>query len=556
MEKLLEDMIRFGPFRLARSDCILSRQTADGHWVDVPLRPRAFDLLRYMAENPGRLILAEEFFDRLWPNIHVQANGLKGHVLRVRTALGDDPNQPSFIETVRGRGYRFIAPVTVPGRVPRFERGTWRDGMPLLVGRSLPRRELETLLRRASDGEAAVGFLTGEPGIGKTVLVGDFVRIAAAGGAMVAIGRCLPGGADSDAYYPVLEVLTQLARSGPDMDFVNLLSSVAPAWLIQLPSLMPATMAGGTRQDVFGTTAHRMIRELCDFLDRLSRDRLVVLVFEDIHWADQATLDLVNAIAARRLQSRLLVLSTMRVSGDHASGRASRTLCQTLSLYRLAKEMALQPLSQDHVGEYLGTISGFSPPPSLTALLHQRSEGNPLFMTAMLDYFVQEGLVEIGVDGWVSADAIQEAGSMTPPSLARIIESEVEKLDEEAQHVLAAASISEGEFSAAENHMATALDEEQFELICERLARSSALIRRSDLVLLPTGRRVQRYAFRHMILREVVYDRQSATRRAAAHLAITRGLEKIFEHDLRAAASSLARNFPAAEQYRTAIRYL
>ena len=556
VEKVLEDTIRFGPFQLVRSDYSLSRRMSDGSWMDVPLRPKAFDLLRYMVENPGRLIPTEEFLDRLWPNIHVQADGVKGHVLNVRTALGDDPNQPTFIETVRGRGYRFIAPVMMPAKLCASEPERGGGSSPPLVGRSGSRRELETLLRRASAGEAAIGFITGEPGIGKTALSSEFARSAVAEGALAAIARCLPGGAGNDAYYPVLEVLTQLARSGAVKDFVALLSSVAPTWLIQLPWLMPVSMTAGTRQQVYGTTAHRMIRELCDLLDLLSRDRLLVLVFEDIHWADQATLDLLNAFAARRLQSRLLVLSTMRVSGDHVSARASRTLCQTLSLYRLGKEVALPPLTADDVGEYLRNLTGFTPPPALTALLHERSEGNPLFMAAMLDHFVQEGLVELGADGWIVTDAMAEASSMTPPSLARLIEGEVEKLDDEAQDVLAAASISEGEFSAAENHVATDIAEEGFELICERLARTSALVRRTDRAFLHNGRSVQRYAFRHMIFREVVYQRQSATRRAAAHLAIGKELERMFEGDLSAGASPLARNFLAAGQYCAAIKYM
>ena len=556
MEKALEDTIRFGPFQLARSDCNLSRRMSDGSWVDVPLRPKAFDLLRYMVENPGRLIPTEEFLTRLWPNVHVQADGLKGHVLNVRTALGDDPNKPMFIETVRGRGYRFIAPLLMAEKLLASGQGREGANSPPLVGRSVPRRELETLLYRASAGEAAIGFITGEPGIGKTALCSDFARSAVTEGALAAIARCLPGGVGNDAYYPVLEVLTQLARSGAVKDFVALLSSVAPTWLIQLPWLMPVSMAGGTRQQVYGTTAHRMIRELCDLLDLLSRDRLLVLVFEDIHWADQATLDLLNAIAVRRLHSRLLVLSTMRVSGDHMSARLSRTLCQTLSLYKLGKEVALPRLTADDVGEYLTGLSGYMPPPALTALLHERSEGNPLFMTAMLDHFVQEGLLELGADGWMVADAMTQASSMTPPSLARIIESEVEKLDDEAQDVLAAASISEDGFSAAENHVATDIAEGEFELICERLTRTSALVGRADRALLHNGRNVQRYAFRHMVFREVVYQRQSATRRAAAHLAIGKALERIFEGDLSAGASPLARNFLAAGQYCTAIKYM
>jgi DNA-binding winged helix-turn-helix (wHTH) protein len=553
---VLEDFIRFGPFQLAPSDYSLTRVLADGTVTEVPLRPKAFDLLRYMVENAGRLISPEEFFDRLWPNIHVQADGLKGHMLHVRAALGDDPSEPTFIETIRGRGYRFIAPVLLPEAADGRDTDRHRPTGLLLVGRSAPRRELDTMLRHALAGEAGVGFVTGEPGIGKTSLASDFVRAAVDASALTVTSRCLPGGADNDAYYPILDALTQLARGEAVKDFVGLLSSIAPTWLIQLPWLMPATMAGGTRQDVFGTTQHRMIRELCDLLDMLSRDRLFVLLIEDIHWADQATLELINAIAVRRLQSRLLFLATMRGSGDHASARCARTLCQTLSLYRLGREVSLKALTVDDVADYLFGVSGFTPPHRLAGLLHQRSEGNPLFMTAMLDHFVQEGLLVIGEDGWIMSDRMAEAATRAPPSLARIIESEIDKLEPDAQAVLEAGSICEGEFSAAENHVATALDEERFEALCEHLVRNTALVRRANFAVLPSGRKVQRYAFHHMIFREVAYDRQSATRLAASHLAIGTGLEEIYANDLSAGASALARNFLAAEQWCKAIVYL
>ena len=555
MVELLGNVIAFGPFKLSRSDYCLMRETGDGAWLEVPLRPKAFDLLRYMAENPGRLISPDELLNRLWPNIHVQADGLKGHVLNVRTALGDDPNKPTYIETVRGRGYRFIAPVSASENALLSTAGN--DGETTrLVGRTAARRELETLLRRAASAEAEIGFVTGEPGIGKTMLVNEFVETMNEAGIAAFVSRCLPGSADRDAYYPVLEVLGQLARTGLFPDFVQTLSSVAPTWLVQLPWLMPATIAGGTRQEVFGTTPHRMIRELCDLLDCLAKDRLLVIIFEDIHWADLATLDLINAIATRRLQTHLFLLSTMRVSGNTTSAKTARTLCQTLSLYRLGKEISLSPLTESDVGAYLAGIAGCPSPTQFSRQLHARSEGNPLFMTAMLDHFINEGLVALEAEGWVVAASMDEAARRAPPSLAQLIESEVEKLDGDAQAVLDSASISEGAFSAAVNQAAASLDEGRFEALCEELARTTALIQRADDVVLPNGRRIQTYAFRHMIFRDVVYERQSITRRAAAHRAIGQRIESLFESDPAPVASVLARHFMAAEQWCKAIGYL
>ena len=550
MIELPGDVVSFGLFKLSRSDCRLMRKTEDGDWLEIPLRPKAFDLLRYLVENPGRLVSQDELLDRLWPKIHVQADGLKGHVLTIRAALGDNPNNPVFIETVRGRGYRFIAPILAQQQDSR------RDVARLLVGRGSARRELETLLRRTASTEAVIGFVTGEPGIGKTALVGEFATMLAAAKIPVVVCHCIPQYADRDAYYPVLEALTELARLGVYPDFVSKLATLAPSWLIQLPWLMPPAVVEETRQKVFGTTSHRVNRELCDLLDNVAKEMPLVLVLEDIHWADQATLDLINVIATRRLQTRLFVLSTMRLSGSSPSAKAARTLCQTLSLYHLAKEISLDPLTEEEVGSYLAAIAGAPPPDLLSRQLHTRSEGNPLFMTAMLDHLMHEGIVTLEADGWAVADRMDEAARRAPPSLAQIIESEVEKLDPDAQAVLEAGSVCEGSFSAPISKAATTLDEARFEVICEHLCRTTALIQRAEYLTFPQGPRVQHYAFRHMVFRDVVYERQSVTRRAAAHLAIGNRIEDVYRANLSAVATLLVENFMIGERWDAAIRYL
>jgi DNA-binding winged helix-turn-helix (wHTH) protein/tetratricopeptide (TPR) repeat protein len=549
------DAVEFGPFRLDRDRYVLSKLSPDGTEQEVVLRRKAFDLLSYMVGNAGRIISPEEFFRELWPNVNVQAAGLKGHILQIRNAIGDAPDAPLYVETVRGRGYRFVANVTAPADArPSDEVSAVATS--LSVGRDGPLRELDTLLRRAMDREASIGFVTGDPGIGKTTLVEQFTKVAVATGGHVAIAHCLPGSADNDAYYPMLELLAQLARSGVIEDFAALLSAVAPTWLVQLPWLMVDGIGGGARQDVFGTTPHRMMRELCDLLDRVAEDIPLVLVIEDVHWADQPTLDLLNAIAVRRSHSRLLVIATMRVGGDSLSARAARTLCQMLSLYRLAKEINLQPLREQDVDDYLSLLAGGTAPRRLATLLHERSEGNPLFISAMLDHFRARDLLISRDAGWELADDFYERARELPPSLARIIEGEFEKLDPDARSVLLAASICEGRFSGAESHPACEFGEERFEAVCEDLVRTTPLIARAGEMSLPSGRRIQRYAFRHMLFREVVYARMSATKRVSAHLAIGEGMERIFGADLGSVASVLSINFLAAERWDKAIRYL
>lgn len=546
------DEVDFGPFRLCRARCHLLRFTQDKGWDEVRLQPKTFDLLLYLVENPGRIIPTEEFLEQVWPDVHVQAEGLRGHMLRVRAALEDDPLQPAYVENVRGRGYRFIAPLSSTHRsvsVPESPNGHRGP----LVGRRAAEQEVESLLQRACAGQAEICFVTGEPGIGKTALSQVFLDMARRQGARVIVAPCIAGSAESDAFYPFLDIVTQLARSDARETVVAHLATIAPTWLVQLPWLMPGAIEPGTRQAMFGTTAHRMIREMCELLENLACERPLVLVIDDIHWADQATLDLIDALAGRRLHSRLAVLSTMRLSGVGASDGAAQTLCQKLSLYRLAKEIALKPLASEDVRDYLAGLAGFEAPADLIWLLHSRSEGNPLFMQAVLEDFMQQGLVSLTGEGWAVSAGIGALALRAPPSLARIIEGEIGRLPREAQEVLAAASLSDGLFCAAEHALAADVDEERFEVVCDDLVRTTSLIRRAETALLPNGRRVQRYAFRHAIFRDVVYDRQSATRRVLAHRMIGERLRKLYEADLRRCASALARHFVLGEMWTGAI---
>ena len=202
-------MKEFPPFRLDTvNQCLLQ---GDGVAEErMLLAPKAFDVLRYLVEHPGRLLTHDELLDALWPNTHVQPEVLKTHIFEVRTALGDDSKKPLFIETLPRRGYRFIAPVS-DGAAPGLSVAS-ASGR--LVGRDRPLAALREALQRAVKGEPQIVFVTGEPGIGKTALVDEFQRQAALDIPNLGIGRgqCIEAYGSKEAYYPMLEALGQLCR--------------------------------------------------------------------------------------------------------------------------------------------------------------------------------------------------------------------------------------------------------------------------------------------------------------------------------------------------------
>jgi len=105
-------MKEFPPFRLDEQNKLLLRSGRKGADERIELTPKAFDVLSLLVSRPGKLVSHDDFLESLWPNLHVQPEVLKGHILAVRTALGDNSKKPRFIETVRQRGYRFIAAVS------------------------------------------------------------------------------------------------------------------------------------------------------------------------------------------------------------------------------------------------------------------------------------------------------------------------------------------------------------------------------------------------------------------------------------------------------------
>jgi DNA-binding winged helix-turn-helix (wHTH) protein len=149
----------------------------------LPLRPKAFRLLRYLAEHPQRLVTQEELLKAVWQHSYVNDGLLRGYIRELRGLLGDDAKAPRFIETASGRGYRFIASITptpAPSPIESSVPPTLQPP-PGFVGRQEELAQLHRALERALLGERQVVLVAGEPGIGKTTLI-DALSGAGCGG--------------------------------------------------------------------------------------------------------------------------------------------------------------------------------------------------------------------------------------------------------------------------------------------------------------------------------------------------------------------------------------
>ncbi|WP_167558921.1 ATP-binding protein [Bradyrhizobium canariense] len=522
----------------------------------LKLPPKTFDVLRYLVENAGRLVTHDELLHALWRNVHVQPEVLKSHVLAIRTALGDKTEAPRFIETQRGRGYRFVGPINCASDFPRPAD----DSVPLgcFAGRAEPMAGLLGLLHRAAACDPQVAFVSGEPGVGKTTLIEQFLgQTTSYPDLGVAKGRCIEGFAGAESYYPVLEALGSLCKGPNGVGAIQALVTLAPSWASQMPAQVPVEQRALLNLQAVEGAQRRMVREAASLIEALAMERPLILILEDLHWADYATIDLLSAICRRRSAARLLIIATYRLEDLKTARHPLKRVTRELSAHGYCTEVELGPLPEPAIADILKGADGKSPSAAFTRFIHERSGGNPLFMRITLDHLAGCGMVARETRGWRPLTTVDKLARETPPTLGRLIESRVEGMTDEQQLVLEAACVAGVHFDTASVAPAADMDEQSFEAICEELARRTSFIRRGEERILPNHAHVRPYAFNHAIYRQILYDRIGPARRAHLHRAIGVRLEEIYSPDQRNdLAARLAQHFAFARDWPKALDYL
>src|SRR5262245_3882758 len=364
----------------------------------VALTPKAFDLLRYLVGHAERLVTHEEILEALWPDTFVNQEVVKKYILGIRKVLGDRRDNPEFIRTFPKRGYQFVAPVTDEHRASAARPTAATRPF---VDRQAARSRLDDSLERAMRGERQVVFVTGEAGIGKTTFVDLFVqRAGRLRDLQIARGQCIEGFGGQEAYYPMLEAIDQLIRASDAGRFVQTLATRAPTWMLQFPSLVKAEQRQALQRDTAGATRERMVREVCDTLEAITADRALILVLEDLHWADLSTLDIISTLARRQAPAQVLLIGTLRPPST-ASQPAVNRLRQDLAIRNLASEIHLEPFEAAEVSEYISLHFGdASVAADLAGPIHRHSGGNPLFVAALVRDLVAGGVVTRDRETW------------------------------------------------------------------------------------------------------------------------------------------------------------
>jgi DNA-binding CsgD family transcriptional regulator/tetratricopeptide (TPR) repeat protein len=386
-------------------------------------------------------------------------------------------------------------------------------------------QELELALREAAGSSPVVVLLGGESGVGKTRLVREFERRASdleGFDALVLRGEAVEEADGELPYAPLIGALRPLVRARHPA-----LETLGRGSRAQLAALLPGLDEEAAASDGNDPSAQvRLFEALLELLECLGEDSPVVLVLEDLHWADRSTRTFVDFLARSLRRERVALVLTYRTDELHRR-HPLRTLLSELDRIDRARRVELDPFDLDELAEALADILGEPPSDKLVRRLHERSEGNPLY---------SEELLAAGMDGRGAA----------PQSLRDAFMLRIERLSADAQSaarvISAGRSLDEPMIAEVSGIEAGALHAALREAVAEQVLVTDE---------------PSRLCFRHALLREAMYDDLLPGERSELHLALARAFEDRadYENDRGVElASAIARHYATAGDQPAALR--
>ena len=398
----------------------------------------------------------------------------------------------------------------LPGALTRIEHAP-------LVGRRESLAQLRAWWGRASAGAAAVVMLAGEAGSGKTRLLTELATEAHVGGATVLAGRCPEDG--GVAFAPFTEALRP---------FVAASRSALPEWVLGelarlLPELSPAADAPeGAAQDA----RHRLFEAVAAAIGQATQRAPLLLIVEDLHWADPATLQMLGHVIRTVGWAPLLVAGSLRDEGSNAAP-ALQTLLGDLRRERRLETLALAGLSEQEAGELAAAWLGSEPSRELAAALRGRTAGNPLFLEELVRHLL-ESPSELS-----AAELVAAAGTEVPHGVRSVIDRRLVRLPDRVRSAVEVAAVAGEEFLLAD--LAAACDVSDDELAADLEAAVGAGL--VDETGVPG-----RYRFAHALVREAVLTGLKSTRRALLHRRLAVAIETLPEDRREQRLVELARH--------------
>jgi DNA-binding CsgD family transcriptional regulator len=366
-----------------------------------------------------------------------------------------------------------------------------RVSSPVLIGRDAELHALLAAWAAAVDGRPTTVLVGGEAGIGKSRLVAEVARAAREDGGVVLEGASISLGNDEGLpLAPIADALRALVRQLPPDAIQEVVGSAGPALGRLVPELGGAVDANdaATRPD---WVQARMLEAVLGVLYRLGERQPVLLVVEDIHWADRSTRDVLAFIARTARTERLLVVGTYRTDEIHRRHPIRPWLAEMERTPRVDR-LALQRLGAHELADLVDAIRALPPDEALLRTVADRSEGNPFYVEELL-----------------AAGATREQDAL-PSDLREVLLSRVAALPDEVASLLGVAAVAGRSVEHNLLREVASLDDEDLEARMREAVAAGIVIATADG---PTAV----YAFRHALLQEAVYDDLLPTERRRYH---------------------------------------
>jgi predicted ATPase len=411
--------------------------------------------------------------------------------------------------------------------------------------RPVVRRETELAVLHAALAQAKAGrgclvCVAGEPGIGKTTLVDEFLaEVAASGDApLIARGQCSERIGESEVYLPVLEALESLLRADDTQRISRLLQVVAPTWRSQVG---PASDGASTDQAARAMSQLAMLREFDKLLEEATRPQALILFLEDIHWADLSTSDLLAHLGRHCAGLRLLVVLSYRPTEMLLNRRPLHQLLLELQGRGVCRELTLALLEEPDVQRYLELAFGeHAFPAEFSGEIYSRTEGSPLFMVDLLNYLVGRGVVAQVDQRWQLVQPLPDLRDDLPASVRSMIGRKLDRLSARQRQILTAASVQGTTFDSATVAGALAADVLEIEDELQQLDRVHRLVRMVEEQEFPDHTLTARYAFVHSLYQQALYHDLSPGRRTNLSLSLAQRLEQHYGERVSLIAAQLA----------------
>lgn len=419
-----------------------------------------------------------------------------------------------------------------PPRIGRpISRSTWSSFARLqrrTVGRKQELAELHHAFEIAAAGRGNFVCVTGEPGIGKTTLIEDFVdELNAANQSFtLARGRCSERLAGTEAYLPVLEVLESLLAGGGTDETARTMKLRAPNWYERVVPL--AAQDSSLKQilaDSRAASQERLKRELCALFLSESQARTLVIFIDDLHWADASTVDLLAYLASKCAAMRILVVFTLRPTELAIRKHPFGPVKLDLQARGICRELVLEFLRREQIDEYLNLeFPGHRFPDEFAELVHARTEGSPLFVVSLLHYLRDRQVLAPQAGGWELRQAVPNLRRDLPESVRSMIQRKLGQLSDSDRQLLVAASVEGYEFNSAVIARVLQLEAAVVEDRLDELGRVHAFVRVLREQVFPDGTLSVRYRFVHILYQNVLFDSLQPTRRASLSAAVVEAL--------------------------------